>query len=312
MVEKFILFVSGIPEGTNPHGLISYFNLLGFRIRIFHKDSTTTKLGSQISSGHCLIKVDTEKTYEAILSYHRYYFMGRRLMVSPYLRGANLQRENSQKNKRRIVVKQVPSFVHESELVLCLEHKFGIIESIYKFKDSPFSSLFPSIKASSVNSFSVMLRYPYKGPAFTVLRIEIIPGKSIYVERFKFKLKNNKTAPISYIEQPQVMVCSKEYLNQPAQASLTHKLDISNQISQNSLRYALKSRGRSLHQEQKFKTQKESTRRSRSLDLKIESLKGYRRAEFIEELQSKSHHIKPSTKAYQWLRQEEPEYLATV
>ena len=311
MVEKFILFVSGIPEGTSYHGLISYFKHHGFTIRIFHRNYKPRSAESHFSVGHCLIKVDSELTYTTLLGYRRFEFMGRRLMVSPFLQGAHLHRANSQKNKRRIVVKLVPSFVHESELVLCLERYFGAVESIYKFKDSPFSSVPPSIKASSANSFSVMLQFPFNDPAFTVLRIEIIPGKFIYVERFDVKQKKKDQYQTSFLGQHRSNNSSCENSAQPTQTSIVQKVEDFKLKVQKLIHGTVKSRDRSLDQEYKLKDAKDSNRISRSLDLAIDSLKGYRRAMFLEELQSKCHHVKPTTKSFQWLRREEPEYLAT-
>ena len=307
MGDKFVLFISGVPQGTLSSDLIKLFTEHGFNVRMFRKDPKSAPSEWLVRSGYCLVQASDKITYKALLRREQFDFTSRKLMVSPYLQGAKLHRTNAKKNRRRIVVKHVPSFIPESDLVICLEQTFGKIEAIYKFKDSPFKNIAATKSDGSMEVYSVMLQHPIRDPAFTILPIEIIPGTKIYAEKFSFKQKNKTSCRPTKESHPDILLRKSS----PFQDSSLKKFENLLPKMQKSLRWIRHSRGKSLHKEHINKDEHESTKRSRSLDLQIRSLKGYCRATFLEELQSYGHHIRPTTKSFQCLRQEEPAYLST-
>lgn len=121
------IFVAGIPSDFEKNDAMNYFKEFGSIISIREKKMP--------SGGRAFIlKTGTEETFREILfSKGNHVISGRLVQCRPYERGKRLIQHNISMNKRRVIIKKVPSQLDVAELVNSLEKLAGPIESIYSF-----------------------------------------------------------------------------------------------------------------------------------------------------------------------------------
>lgn len=121
------LFVTGIPAECNVADVAGYFEHFG----------RLTEVSTQITVNKTrafVLKPADQGSYEAILYPNRpHFFAGRFLQCAPYESGESLLRHNIRNNKKRVIVKRVPSLINGEELRRWLEEVAGPVQSMFAY-----------------------------------------------------------------------------------------------------------------------------------------------------------------------------------
>lgn len=135
--KVYRLFVTGLSKDTSLQSIQGYFATFGYiQVRLLRKDNS--RPGNSYGSC-CLLATNSQTVSKNIIAHREHYLEGRLLHVSVFLEGEALQAHNDKINKRRIVVKGIPPNLLLDVLKQNLEDRFGKIESVYYFKQSPTS-----------------------------------------------------------------------------------------------------------------------------------------------------------------------------
>jgi hypothetical protein len=331
MNSKLLIFVSGIPTGTLVDELEKSFLDEGYTVRLHDKRRRPLPRNSHLNMGFCLAEVREPEIFDALKKVKYVLFRRRHLMVQRYLAGKELHESNSYKNKRRILLKRVPSSLPEASVRQFLAKSFGPISEMYALKPDGKGSSPPfSFYKANSKTYSVIFECPINHLLARPTSMEIVPGCTVIAELF--------------------VVYKRGFRNQANPRSVSPKLDehnqgclvddslfpIINSISLKKLDHGDYPQSSALQKVQKTKPERRfsldfvnprfrtdppkrdtafgeeiSKRASFSMEARRKLSTGYSRSEFISELLSMAHHLKPVSSAYRLLRGEEPEYLAT-
>lgn len=125
--SQYRLFVTGIPAECNVADVAGYFEQFG----------RLTEVSTQITVNKTrafVLKPADQRSYEAILYPSRpHYFAGRILQCAAYESGESLLRHNIRNNKKRVIVKRVPSLINGEELERWLEEVAGPVQSMFAY-----------------------------------------------------------------------------------------------------------------------------------------------------------------------------------
>ena len=146
--QHFRIFVAGIPSGVSAKLVKSYFDSFGpvadiVEVRKRLNDCLQTRRRQRgvrkgenqggIDSGVCCLYTPCEATYHAILDTADHALNGRSIMCSPFKSKRTAIQENMQNNRKRVLIKRVPSTVPESSLRESLESVFGPVAVFFSF-----------------------------------------------------------------------------------------------------------------------------------------------------------------------------------
>jgi hypothetical protein len=233
-------------------------------------------------------------------------------MCKPYLTGVNLYKLNARNNKRRIILKFVPSYLRVKEVRNALEDQFGEIEEIYPFLSD---SKYHDESRRKYYTYSVMFVNPSAAQKVANLNvIQLKVGVHAQVEKYakkkgrthkdsdedhKHKNKplqpekvNNKIWPASISPK-----CSEGQIN-------SSHIPIRKENGSRSKSEKRLSKGNLIHTTSKV-------RRTSSLERLYLVPKGFQRMKLIEMLRTTCSFLKPTSNLYYLLRSEDFEYIAT-
>lgn len=133
--SKLSVFVAGAPSGIHSSTLVRYFGIFGKVVGAHsftkvHKSHTI----NNAKTSNFVVRVADRQTYNTILAYSGHELLGRSLICSEYLTGKELILKNSEANKRRVILKQVPLELNENEVRDYLKKHFGRVEFFYPYK----------------------------------------------------------------------------------------------------------------------------------------------------------------------------------
>lgn len=307
-MDSLIVFLSGIPKGITVLEISAVFSELGFKISVVNQ--SLKKLGpeSRISCGYCLLKAGTYYDYQEIMGHQHLLLFGRRLIVKPYLRGYDLIKANKNNNKRRILLKKVPSLISDLEVKTFLEKKFGGITEFYQLKShkSVGKTKNPKTKAFSVLFEKEILHF-FK----TDLSLEMLPQQFAIAELFSYSKKKTKLEsreslkPISY-SRP-----GKDEKSEVCEYKLATKNKTSSH-SWSKLGWVFR-RNTAMSVRETSETSDISSESRRPISASKQNFKtsGQASADFSDLLLLEHQHAKPNSRIYRLLRSHHPEYLGT-
>ena len=174
------LFVTGIPAECNVAEVAGYFEQFG------RLDEIATQITANKTRAF-IIKPSTSATYGAILYPSRpHYFAGRYLQCAAYETGESLLKHNIRNNKKRVIVKRVPSLLNGEELRRWLEEVAGPVQSMFAYSTDDSSKRF-SNDLRKYRTYSVIFSQSESVSRLTQLaRIQFFPGMD-YTTFEKFK-----------------------------------------------------------------------------------------------------------------------------
>lgn len=314
-MKNYQIFVAGIPCLTSAQEVTMCFSRLNYVVRVEQSSFPTLFAKNQrlVVDGHCVISVKNLSSYEGILSHGEIKLKGRKLMCKPYLTGVNLYKLNAQNNKRRIILKSVPSFLYERDVRHSLEKKFGKIEQFFPFLSDNRT---PEESKRKFTSYSVM--FEDVNSALWAVEANVVELKEgIYANIEKFSRKRKELNDQKQTKTTLGNFSTIEDLGKRNHEPTTLDNLVKDRRAKRKLLYKPKSfrrRHRSLVNQpckDNLPYQTLQDRSTRSLERTTLIPAGYQRLELIEELCAKCSHLKPNSKIYRLLRCENFEYSAT-
>ena len=130
------LFVTGIPAECKVAEVAGYFEQFG------RLDEVSTQITANKTRAFVL-KPSNTASYAAILYPNQpHYFAGRFLQCAPFETGDSLLKHNIRNNKKRVIVKRVPSIITSEELRRWLEGVAGPVQSMFAYSTDDSSKRF--------------------------------------------------------------------------------------------------------------------------------------------------------------------------
>ena len=174
------LFVTGIPAESQVSEVLRYFEHFGALREI------ATQMTANKTRAFVLTPRDPA-AYGAILyPSSAHYFAGRVLQCAPYESGDSLLKHNIRNNRKRVIIKRVPSIITSEELRRWLEEVIGPVQSMFAYTTDDLTKRLAadprkyrsySVIFSNSNSVSHLLR---------LQRIQFINGMDFTTfEKFK-------------------------------------------------------------------------------------------------------------------------------
>lgn len=326
-MKNLLIYVAGIPNKTSVSELEDCFYFLGFSVKVEanKNQSQRVRRTDTLTEGYCVISVKCTSAYDEILTSKEIILKKRRLMCKPYLTGAGLYKQNAINNRKRVILKYVPSYISPRELKHFIETSYGKIEQFFAFKSESESSQIGL--GRKFTSYSIMFLESDVALQFSAnSNFELIDGVYIQVERFTQRKREerrlaNSTEQPEFLEKPashQRANMEEQAMDQYVKTTKEQKETYNNgeqlAIKTSQLQLPI-SKGRARSQDQECKDRlvrkKLTFRRTGSLERMAMAASGYQRLEFIQELCTALSCINPTSKVYRLLRSDDFEYLAT-
>lgn len=310
MNKNRIVFVTGIPRGTIALEVIRIFSEIGYKIKVVNQYSENIESSSRINSGYCLMKTESVSDYSSILELHHVFFSGRRLILKPYLTGTDLYKQNRKNNKRRILIKQVPFYISETEIRNHLENRYGFISELYRLKPHQPSSSYSRRKFCAYSvMFEEAIADHFKSSTF----LEIRTNTFVIAERFCLNKKQN---PCSSESSSRL---SPELHVYDFTGGFTTKVDLETHVNLTETNlplyihnyHRLSPRSQRAPSESSPSVERRRKSRPCSATNRRRPSTGYQKIVFSTLLLNSSHHLKPNSKIYRLLRDHDPEFLGT-
>lgn len=300
-VKFYKIFVAGIPSRYTSTEIKLYFASFGAisSVEMVPRSSQRRRLNFRSNNdkkGAWIISVETRDVFDRILNHYPHRFSDRNLICKPFLYGPELAQTNSLNNKRRVILKHVPTELSEESLRSMLIRDFGDIECLFSFRPDKQ----PTVSKRQYHSYSVMFMQEHSAvKAIQAGSLNYSKGSSpIKVEQFCIKKKkkllpsksNSKAKRSGDEPSPKsfVFVNTRDLLRSPSCPSLKgsqeegpfeHFLSCSN-----------------------FDRSEQQNRpkRSRSLDIQEDSFSFL--PELAIDLLNRLHSVKPNQKPYHCFR----------
>ena len=174
------LFVTGIPADCPVSEVFWYFGQFGSLERI------EVQLTVNHTRAFILTASDTA-SFEAILyPSSPHYYAGRFLQCEPFERGEALLKHNIRNNKKRVIIKRVPSFLSAEELRRWLESTVGQVQSMFMYSTDDVSKRLAADKRKYRSYSVIFLEGKSVSQLLQLQRIQFIPGMDYTIfEKFK-------------------------------------------------------------------------------------------------------------------------------
>lgn len=194
---EYSIFVGGVPMNATKYEIEHCFSFIGSlqRVEAIDEDYSRSSIsinnsafysenGKQLknncsaardfqgslTSGSCILVVSSKHDYEKIIRKSIFYIHQRKLICKPFVSGKKLFRLNHDINRRRVIVKKVPSDFSESQVQKVFESEFGTISHIFIFQDF-------KVQQESSRNFSKPGRSQKKYLTYSILFNEVISAK---------------------------------------------------------------------------------------------------------------------------------------
>ena len=182
------VYVGGIPSHASKEDILQYFSKYGkiIDVKMFVKPQTGRPVSSRNRfKGYCIVEVDRRRTLERILEEKRHSFEGRMILCSVFKTGHELAQHNSERNLRRVIIKQVPANLPEPALKRLLEKEGGEVEVLFPFKTDCSAEYRHNMAQRKRLTYSVMFKSRESANQLVQLStIKTSNGVSLVVERF--------------------------------------------------------------------------------------------------------------------------------
>ena len=130
------IHVAGVPSRVKQSELLHFFESFGPIVSVEPrpcKEDITISPGKS-SKTYWVLRLANEDTYLRILSEKQVVLFGRSIHVSPMFSGRDLIMHNRENTKKRVLIKKVPSWVTEEQLLSAIESQIGKVEAYFKYE----------------------------------------------------------------------------------------------------------------------------------------------------------------------------------
>ncbi len=184
------VYVGGIPSHATRQDIHLYFSKYGKIVDVKMFVKSLAQAGKPVSTrnrfkGYCIVEVDSLQTLERILQEKRHSFEGRMILCSAFKSGQELAQHNTERNQRRVIVKQVPAQLPEALLRHLLEREGGEVEVLFPFKTDCSTEHLQNMAQRKRRTYSVMFRSKESADKLAqASTIKASNGAVLVVERF--------------------------------------------------------------------------------------------------------------------------------
>lgn len=124
------IFVGSLPGFMTESQVLEFFSKYG---KIDSIDIKPRQDNPNKNAGYCVLQVHNKVSFHKIISFeHLEIFPGRYVVCKPFMKGTELKKATRNLDKRRLIVKLVPSSITEHDLRLYFE-RFAAVENIFPF-----------------------------------------------------------------------------------------------------------------------------------------------------------------------------------
>lgn len=302
-MNSSLLFLTGIPTGTQPAKLASMFSSIGFTVKIYDQKEQAIMPSRPIKNGYCLLETSSRRDYESLLDMKHVAYVGRRLIVKPYLAGVELYKENRKNNKRRVLLKQVPTYITDEEVKFHLCEKFGEIVEFYRLQSHKLAE---SFKDRGFKAFSVMFKDSVVEKVGQNTSLEIRNGLRLKLERFSMEKKKS-----TFLGSPtnQLKMEKRSFLSKGRKRSIViNPMKCFGKTCRKSMKFHSKSLPSADIAESMFAPATSNRSSSTGCSEKGDQ-SAIKKIKFLKSLLEACQFQKPNSKVYRLLRAHDAEYL---
>lgn len=191
-MNKLEIYVAGVHSKTKQIELLHFFESFGPIVSVEPRPCKDDK-GFHIKSNpwtsrvYWIVRAGDYETYKNILDSKSIMFFGRTLYMSPVMTGRDLILHSKLKSKKRVLIKKVPSWVTEEQLLSAIESQIGKVEAYFKYEtDSHKAKKHDSKKKiRKVCTYSVTMQEKHCRDQLIGLGwLKITPEISVPVEKY--------------------------------------------------------------------------------------------------------------------------------
>lgn len=133
-LEWYEVFVAGMPATIDFETVLIFFSSIGPVQKLEVLKMGKKQRGNRLRKKFYMLTTFSPKLFELLVGAPGPEFRGRRLFCQEYKSGDDLASHSADINSRRIVIKQVPLSVNETDLKTALSQVGGILETLYEYK----------------------------------------------------------------------------------------------------------------------------------------------------------------------------------
>lgn len=185
------IFVGSLPGFMTERQVLDFFSKFG---KIDSVEIKPRQDNPNKNTGYCVLQVHNKVVFHKIISFeHLEIFPGRYIVCKPFMKGTELKKATRNLDKRRLIVKHVPSIIKEHDLRRYFE-RYAEVENIFPFHhdSSPVeSSSKPKHNKNIMKTLTYSLvfntvddanRFYSKHPNDLIE----VNGLSLYIEKFVY------------------------------------------------------------------------------------------------------------------------------
>jgi hypothetical protein len=214
-MQNLQIYVAGVHSKTKHSEILHFFESFGPIVSVEPKPcKPDAAFGSelakqQIPKSYWIVEAGDTETYSKILTVKNCTLFGRSLCLLPFMAGEDLILHSKLKSKKRVLIKKVPSWVTEEQLLAAIESQ---VEAYFKYETDSHKAkkLDSKKKIRKVCTYSVTMRSRSDRETFVAAGyLRLTPEVSVPVEKyiqrrlhsdsntFQDKIQNAPTAKIS-------------------------------------------------------------------------------------------------------------------
>jgi hypothetical protein len=233
-MQNFKIYVAGVHSRTKPLELLHFFESFGPIVSVEPKpckadtatDTKPSKSGAQKS--YWIIEARDSQTYNKILTSKNCILFGRSLCLLPFMDGEDLILHSKLKSKKRVLIKKVPSWVTEEQLLAAIESQIGKVEAYFKYETDSHKAkkLDSKKKIRKVCTYSVTMRNKQDREKFVQAgHLKLTSDITVQVEKYISKKSQMEKNPPEDYAKP-VPNLRKDSFNQRPKLGLQVRIDI--------------------------------------------------------------------------------------
>jgi len=128
--SRFHIHVAGLPSRITADEIWKYFSGFG---QVQAVKTIPSQSPGKVK-GYCMVRMEDEESYQAILDEKKHRILGSGIICVPYQSGNQLMRENRVNNQKRIVVRGIPPGLYLHQIKSFFDQKFGNVQSVVEEK----------------------------------------------------------------------------------------------------------------------------------------------------------------------------------
>lgn len=185
------IHVGPLKADTTQRELYSYFSFFGKVAHVSMGTRAKKRTGATISKSYCEIQVYDMETYQKILV-SDHHFKGRRLECRRFAEGEELYEQNKEGNDRKVIIKNIPSYVTEGQMKEIIG-KYGEIRFLFFLNENN-----PAKRRRITKCKTASVQFTTKAAAadLRAQRIHYIGKTKIKFQEYKHELKKKRSTVV--------------------------------------------------------------------------------------------------------------------